>query len=208
MTERPDSPVYQLKLVLRDTGPAVWRRLEVPGALNLAEVSRVFQLAMGWTDVHQHEFTIGDVLYGDADADDAEEAHEMFREAAVTLADVAIDGDKWRYMYDFGDAWDHDVLVEAVLAPEDGVTYPRCTDGARACPPEDVEGPFGYQDFLVSLANPQHPDHAANLQFAPGFDPDAFDLAAVNAALTAPPAQPEPEITPDPGPRLGRHRRA
>lgn len=210
----PASAVYRLRIELRDTDPPVWRRVELAGSQNLAEVSRVFQLAMGWTDVHQHEFTIGDALYGDADADGAEEAHEMFRESAVTLTDVATAGDKWRYMYDFGDAWDHDVIVEGEFAPEAGATYPRCVDGAQACPPEDVLGPFGYQDFLVSLADPGHPDHAASTQFAPGFDPAAFDLAAVNEALAAPPAPVEPDPQPDlegepaPSRRFGRHRRA
>ncbi len=208
MSEHPDPPVYALKIELRDTDPPVWRHLAISAAMNLAEVHRVFQVAMGWTDVHQHEFAIADVLYGDTDAEDAEEAHEMFQESAVTLADIAIAGDKWRYMYDFGDAWDHDVVVEGVLAPEAGTVYPRCTGGERACPPEDVLGPFGYQEFLVALANPGHPDHPASLRFAPGFDPEAFDLAAVNEALTAPPPAPEPDVEPEPAPRAGRHRRS
>lgn len=88
------------------------------------------------------------------------------------------------YEYDFGDSWQHRIEVEKVLPPEPGVRYPRCLAGKRACPPEDVGGIFGYEEFLQAIRSPKHPEHEAMLEWAGGaFDPEAFDLQGVNEQL-------------------------
>jgi Plasmid pRiA4b ORF-3-like protein len=88
------------------------------------------------------------------------------------------------YEYDFGDGWEHVVLLEKVLPPEQGVDYPRCTAGKRACPPEDVGGVWGYESFLETIRDPSHPEHDDMLEWAGGeFDPEQFDLNAANEAL-------------------------
>ena len=84
------------------------------------------------------------------------------------------------YAYDFGDGWSHRLTVEKVLAPEPGGSYPRCVSGRRACPPEDVGGPWGYDEFLAAMTDPAHPEHAERREWMGGpFDPAAFDLDAV-----------------------------
>jgi hypothetical protein len=97
--------------------------------------------------------------------------------------------DRFGYTYDFGDEWEHDVLVEAVSDPEPDITYPRCLTGRRACPPEDCGGIWGYDDLLEILGDPAHEEHQDRLDWlgldsADRFDPAAFDLAQVNAALS------------------------
>jgi len=88
------------------------------------------------------------------------------------------------YTYDFGDGWDHQIAVEKVAAPEAGTRYPTCTAGRRACPPEDVGGPWSYPDFCEAIKNPKHPEHEERLEWVGDiFDPEAFDLAAADAAL-------------------------
>ena len=90
----------------------------------------------------------------------------------------------FRYWYDFGDDWFHALKVERVADPESGVIYPCCLEGARACPPEDCGGPWGYQNFLDAVANPKHPEHEEMLEWIGGeWDAEAFDVDAVNKAI-------------------------
>ena len=106
-------------------------------------------------------------------------------ERKVKLSQVVARGHKkFSYVYDFGDNWDHTILVEKVLPAEAGVRYPRCTAGKRACPPEDCGGAWGYVDFLDAIKNPKHEQHAGMLEWIGGeFDPEAFDIEAVNEGL-------------------------
>jgi hypothetical protein len=162
--------------------PAVLRRVQVPGELSLAGLHAVVQVAMGWTDSHLHEFDVDGARYGLPDPD--WDAGEVGDEARVTLFRLLGQGDRAGYVYDFGDGWTHRLTVEKVLAPEPGVSYPRCVSGRRACPPEDVGGPWGYDEFLAAMADPAHPEHEQYREWlGEPFDPAAFDLTEVNAAL-------------------------
>jgi hypothetical protein len=174
--------IYEIKIELREVRPAVLRRVQVPGELSLAGLHVVVQVAMGWTDSHLHEFEIDGVRYGLPDPDwDFDEVRD---ETRVKLCRLLGQGDRVDYSYDFGDGWTHRLTVEKVLVPEPGVVYPRCVSGRRACPPEDVGGPWGYAGFLAAMADPAHPEHEQYRQWLGGpFDPAAFDLDAVNQAL-------------------------
>jgi len=108
-------------------------------------------------------------------------------EDAVTLAEVCPAAKrKLIYEYDFGDGWEHTVEAQKIEPPEPGVTYPVCLAGRKACPPEDCGGIFGYYDLLDAVADPQHEDHDDLAEWlGEDFDPDAFDIDEVNAALAA-----------------------
>ncbi len=176
------SKIFQWKVQLREVRPPVWRRLQVPGDMRLDELHAVVQVAMGWLDCHLHEFEVDGVRYGVPDDDWGFE--EVRDEARVKLFRVAGEGTRLRYAYDFGDDWKHDIVVEQVLSPEPGVRYPRCLAGRRACPPEDVGGSWGYGDFLAAMADPDHEEHEHYLDWVGGaFNPDEFDVAAVDRAL-------------------------
>ena len=176
-------PIYQIKVTLMGSRPPVWRRIQVPGDATLAQLHDVLQMVMGWQDYHLHLFSVGRTLYGltDPELGIPEERDERW----VTLRQVAPgQGSTFTYEYDFGDGWRHDVRVEKILSPEAGVRYPRCTQGRRACPPEDVGALPGYYDFLEAIEDPEHPEHEGMLEWIGGaFDPDAFDVEAVNAEL-------------------------
>jgi len=160
----------------------VWRRLEVPADLTLAQLHWILQDTMGWTDSHMHQFVVGRQRYGRPVRDVGDD--DTIGENGVRLADVARAKAKFVYEYDFGDSWEHEILVERVGPPEPGATYPRCTGGARACPPEDCGGFMGYAGFLEAIANPRHRDHEDMVEWIGGsFDPEAFDLEAVNRSL-------------------------
>ena len=107
-------------------------------------------------------------------------------EEDILISKIANMGRKVRftYEYDFGDSWEHEIVLEKTLEPELKVKYPRCVEGARACPPEDVGGVSGYADFLEAIADPKHPDHREMKEWIGGkFDPEKFDLKAVNREL-------------------------
>ena len=173
--------VYRLKITLRDTQPPICRRIEVPDSVRLDHLNLMVQSAMGWTNSHLHEFVIADERFGmrhdDFDNDLADEKEHHLSEL------IQREKAKFRYVYDFGDGWEHDIVVEKITAPEPGVKYPRCTAGARACPPEDCGGPWGYLEFLAAIADPEHEEHESMLEWIGGsFDPEAFDLAEADAA--------------------------
>jgi len=173
--------VYQLKITLRDVRPPIWRRVQV-GDCTLARLHDLIQTCMGWDGGHLHAFDIGGEQYGEPDPDDM---MEVQNEARLKLSQVVAQGyKKFTYTYDFGDNWEHILQVEKTLPAEAGVSYPRCVAGKRACPPEDCGGPWGYAEFLEAIGDPKHERHEDLREWIDGeFDPEAFDIAAVNAEL-------------------------
>jgi hypothetical protein len=179
-------PIYQIKVTLQGSKPPIWRRLLVRSDITLADLHRIIQAAFGWWDYHLHQFIVGEIYFGvpDPDYDDYLEMHDERKIRLHQLAER--EGSKFRYEYDFGDDWLHQVLVEKILPPEPGQAYPVCLKGRRACPPEDVGGMWGYEHFLEAIADPEHEEHDNYLDWVGGeFDPEAFDLEEVNEALRA-----------------------
>jgi hypothetical protein len=174
--------VHQLKVTLRGIRPPVWRRLRVPSDVTLATLHRILQAAMGWEDAHLHRFRVGGTTYGDRGllGDVVDRGERTARLGQVAPGP----GSTLAYDYDFGDGWEHALVVGAVLAPEPGVRYPVCVAGKRACPPEDCGGPWGYGELLAAIGDSRHPAHADRLAWLGGpFDPEAFDIADVNRRL-------------------------
>ena len=174
--------VYQIKVTLRDSKPPVWRRIQVTSDATLYKLHWILQVVMGWTNSHLHQFIIDREYYGEPHPD---YGYEMINERRVKLSEVVSDvKDRFIYQYDFGDDWEHEILVEKILPPEAGVRYPICLKGKRACPPEDCGGVWGYDSFLEAIQNLDHPGHDSMLEWAGGsFDPEAFDLDEVNREL-------------------------
>jgi hypothetical protein len=169
-----------VKITLRDVRPPVWRRLVVPTNATLSLLHAAIQVAMGWDGYHMHAFRRRDVSYGDRKQFQGDPS--VGDEAKATLADLLADGwDRFVYEYDFGDNWQHDVLVEGDGSAEGASLL--CLDGRRACPPEDVGGPWGYAEHLAILGDPAHEGHAELLECRGPHDPETFSVDAVNARL-------------------------
>jgi hypothetical protein len=182
MATRSGGPVYQLKVTLKGVRPPIWRRLLVPGNVTLARLHRILQVAMGWEDYHLYRFEVGGASFGEPDPEFDDDMRSARRVHLKEVAPAA--GSRLLYEYDFGDGWEHRIVVEKILPPQRGVHLPVCLAGKRACPPEDCGGVWGYADLLAALADPAHPEHEAMLRWVGGpFDPEAFDLEAVNEAL-------------------------
>ncbi len=180
----PSNQIYQIKVTLDDTHPPIWRRILVPGNTTLLKLHDILQIVMGWEDYHLHMFTIERSIYGDP-ADDEYGDLGTIDEARFKLNQVIYrEGQRFSYEYDFGDSWDHTLLVEKILPPQEGVRYPICLKGKRACPPEDVGGVRGYENFLEAIRSPDHNEHEEYLIWIGGeFDREDFDLEEVNSRL-------------------------
>jgi hypothetical protein len=178
-----DIPIYQIKITLQDIQPPIWRRVLVSGAMTPADLHHVIQVVFGWWNYHLHEFIVGDVHYGMADLDD--DFMQTSDENQVQLHQIIPGaGFVFHYAYDFGDDWQHEVLVEELLPPDPAQQLPLCLGGERSRPPEDVGGIWGFADFLEAMADPENPEHDEYVEWIGGqFDPEAFDLDAVNADL-------------------------
>eukprot|EP00899_Mesostigma_viride_P021591 jgi/Mesvir1/29433/Mv23015-RA.1 len=184
--------VYQLKISLEGCKPRIWRRIQVLDTTTLEELHEVIQRVMGWQNDHLHLFTIEGTSYGEPSPDAFDEFDDE-NEADVKLSDV-FKGEnfKFLYNYDFGDNWDHQILVEKILPRDSNQRYPVCLTGKRACPREDCGGVCGYAVLLAALHNPhpeRHPEYRDMLKwitevFGGRFDPDKFDLEDVNARLS------------------------
>ena len=174
---------YQIKLELSGSKPKIWRRLIIPSDMLLSDLHKVIQTAMGWTNSHLHMFVKGKVMLEPAIDDDFMESPGIdYTGYTIDRLLVAVN-DKIRYDYDFGDGWEHIIKLEKVMNDYD-VTLPVCTDGALSCPPEDVGGMWGFEEFKKAIKNPNHPEHEMYKEWiGEHYDPEYFDLDEINAML-------------------------
>jgi len=179
--------IYQIKVTLTDSKLPIWRRILVADTTTLIQLHAILQTVMGWADYHLHMFTINGQIYGNPEDDEFGNMGTK-NESRFKLNQLAgREGFKFRYEYDFGDSWLHDLLVEKILPVEKDTHYPVCVAGKRACPPEDSGGVGGYEEILEASTNPKHPEHDRYLEWiGKNFDPEHFDLDEVNKALCHP----------------------
>ena len=173
-------PIYQVKITLQHIEPPIWRRVQTNDC-SLDELHDIIQVCMGWEDQHMHAFVIDDEEFGNPKLGSEAEYDSRY----VRLSEVVDEGHThFRYDYDFGDDWRHIIDIEKTLPAEEGVRYPRCVAGKRACPPEDCGGPYGYPYFLDKIQDPEHDEHEETLEWVGGeFDPEELDLDEVNEEL-------------------------
>jgi hypothetical protein len=177
----------RVELLPHSIHPVIWRRLQVDGRISLGKLHHFIQAAFGWTDAHLHEFEIRGRTFGPPSPDDELYEREVEDERKAFLNRLVATEDVFLYRYDFGDNWEHVVTVEDILdnVEHDPHGSAWITEGARACPPEDVGGAHGYQEFLETILTQPHSDEAQRLlEWAGGaFDPQLFDQRGANAAI-------------------------
>jgi pRiA4b ORF-3-like protein len=176
LAEQADTTVHVVKVNLYGAKPPVWRRLEIPSAMTLDLVHQVLQAAFGWHDYHLHSFETVCGEFGDPSQND--DWAERGDESAVALAQVAATGKaKVVYVYDFGDDWRHDIVVERILPAAPGVAYPRCTGGRGETPAEDSGGIWAFNEERAQDGSP-----------GGGFDPGDLTKALAGLAGVITPA--------------------
>jgi hypothetical protein len=171
---------YRCKVTLDGARPSIWRRFDVPADISLADFHRVLQAVMGWTGTHLHMFEKDGTRYGTS--------NPAFGMEFVSERETRVDsllkapGSRLSYLYDFGDEWSHEIVLEAIVENDSRVA--RVLEGARACPPDNIGGMPRYEWFLEVLADPKHPDRLEAMRWSGGrFDPDAYDIEFWNRVL-------------------------
>ncbi len=176
-----------LRVQLMDIEPAIWRDLVVPAPIKLDLLHHVIQAAMAWHDTHLHEFMIDGVRYELPSEDGFDDELQGCDESEFRLADLVSTGDRFVYVYDFGDNWRHEiqVLSHDPMEGSPDTVWPTCTDGARACPPEDCGGVSGYERLIEILKNEAHSEHEELRQRAGHFHPELFSVQQAAAFVQA-----------------------
>jgi hypothetical protein len=167
--------IVQIKIkLLGVTKPPVWRRVQLRADTRLDQLHEILQAALGWENYHMHAFSFGEEQFGVPDPELG-----FSNQRRVTLGELTDLGARFRYTYDFGDNWEHEILVEDLLDPNPDTHYPILVAAKGACPPEDCGGPWGYSDLKQVLADPSDEQHQEMLDWLELDSNSAFDPNAV-----------------------------
>lgn len=168
MQQISDNLVYQLHIKILGSNPEIWRRVIVPVNFSFAMLHSIIQSSFSWENEHLHMFVLPIV------AEDGQEDRLHFEpqneygenvfmgsldEEEHYIKDYLNVGDQFRYDYDFGDDWQHQILVEGLLIKQKKQKYPVCVDGENHAPFEDIGGVPGFTQAIKILAEPTHPEH-------------------------------------------------
>ena len=177
--------LVEMKITLEEVKPAVTRKLIISTRHSLDELHDIIQTAMGWQDCHMHAFQIPGTRESFGNTSMSGGGEDMEDEEDISIRELLDRGvTKLRYTYDFGDDWHHTITFGKAADATPGKTYPLCTAGQGACPPEDYGGPWGYAEKLSVLADPTHEDYEETREWmGPFVMPDHFSVDEVNALL-------------------------
>jgi hypothetical protein len=171
--------VYAIKVTLLGTSPPVWRRILVDRDMTLRNLHLTLQTVMGWENSHLHQFVFPkwnrDSQHGSGT--------KIVNESRARVGDViGTAGERLLYEYDFGDGWQHELLLEEVLLGDESFQQ-MCVAGERCCPPEDCGGPQGFAELLEAMADANHPDHEDICAWLGDFAPESFSKEEINRRL-------------------------
>jgi hypothetical protein len=178
----------QLKIVLDNSRPSIWRRIIVSPDITFFELHHIFQITMGWANYHLFEFKITGYRIGEVNEEftDYGFGDDQLINCRTTVLNDILSGKKetFTYYYDFGDNWTHSIKIEKLLDIDDNHILPKCIKGKLNCPPEDCGGVNGFYDFLKIIANKKHKEHKSTLKWIGGYyDSEEFDLEIINENL-------------------------
>jgi hypothetical protein len=192
MESMMNSKLFQLKITLQHCHVKVWRKFVVPADIKLNQLHDAVQTVMGWQQCHLHEFELGGERYGMPDPDGFDDDDEVLPEKQYRLDKLVCEGHgRFKYVYDFGDNWEHIISIESFDYQDDSGRILFCLKGSGSCPPEDVGSTPGYEDFCTAINDTAHPDHDSMKEWVYGFCgypktmtwPDGFDIDCVNKRL-------------------------
>jgi len=190
--------IYQLKIVLDETQPEIWRRFQVPAYITLSDLHEIIQIIMGWENCHHHQFVIKKTSYRSGQENGHFSVDSIFSELSLTRSSVHDEKDEnkyraidlitkeksaFQYEYDFGDSWQHTIILEKIIPMENEMTYAVCLEGELACPPEDCGSIPGYYNLIEILKDKEHEEYEAKKDWAGDYDYNYFDLRQINSEL-------------------------
>jgi len=176
--------VYQFKISLKGIRPPIWREIQVPETYTFWDFHVAIQDAMGWQDYHLHEFELLKSSTGskmNIGIPDEDFGRKVLPGWTQKIADYfSSENRAASYLYDFGDDWEHQIELQKIIPKKRGMSYPVCTNGKRACPPEDCGGIWGYEDLLEIIKDPTHEEYEGMMEWLGGeFDPEHFEVKKV-----------------------------
>jgi hypothetical protein len=174
--------IYQFKITLKDISPKIWRRFAAPADMSLHDLSMVIIEVMGWSGAHLYAYHIGGLEYGMPD-DELDADKGILADDDVLVKDALKEKQQFEYVYDFGDDWRHQLVVEKITEADPEMKYPVCLGGERACPPEDCGGAPGYEDPGEAPEDPNHERHGELSGWAGDYNPEEFDVKEVNERI-------------------------
>jgi hypothetical protein len=184
----PDKPVpsYQLKLAIPFSDPLIWRTLQVPGRMTLAELHQAIQICMGWRDEDSHQFLVGKIFYQPGFGIEDYKRKPEYDEAAFELYQLEAGMEfLFSYLYDGGHGWELQIALEQIMAPGSVEAHPLLVDGANNCPPEEAGDIHHYQALLAALDQSGAAPEYMRLDFedTTDFKPFFFDREGINEQL-------------------------
>ena len=179
-----NADILQVDISILNLEPVIWRQVEVPSDISLADFHQVIQKAMGWSNKYKHRFA-KDMTFYSPNAELLDDEYTCIEYQKIKLCDLMeVVKDKVIYNYDFKDNWVHEILLEKRIPFVEGQAYPKVLDGEGNCPPERCGGVEGFNEILDVLDNPDHMDYEDTIDFlGEDYDPDFFDIDAANSAL-------------------------
>ena len=172
--------VYAIKVTLLGTSPPVWRRILVPRDITLQNLHRTLQTVMGWTNSHLHQFVLRTQRFSDPRS---RVGTKVANENGTRLGELIwAAGASLLYEYDFGDGWQHELLLEEVLTGDESFQQ-ICVAGKRCCPPEDCGGPQGFAELLNALGDANHPGREEVCEWLGDYVPESFSADEINRRL-------------------------
>ena len=180
--------IYQFRISILGISPQIWRRVQIRSDRSLAHLSNVIQASFDWGGYHLHKFMCPSPFGQGLEIEEGSED--------TPLSDMRLQpGDSLLYEYDFGDRWMHEVIFEKLIRYSKTHSYPACTAGKNAGPPEDCGGSEAYMNARNYLSRrkgkrgkaPRGRVSGFEKEFYrenyKGFDPDEFDREEVNQQL-------------------------
>lgn len=177
--------IARIRIELEHIAPLIWRQVDVSLTTNLRALHEIIQAVMPWENYHLYQFAVGERIYGEPDPEDAVWGRKIYQAKGMRLGTLVDRGiSELLYTYDFGDDWQHRVIVEEVLDAQTGTDYPIFIDGERTAPPEDVGGPPGFMDFVEAMAKPRHPQRKDLVRWYGGpFNPVDFGAEQIAESI-------------------------
>ena len=181
-----DRQIYQIQVALKNFKPKIWRRILVPSNLLLSDFHKIIQTSMGWTNSHLHQFIKDQTYYTVRMKDDDmwEDMNSVAYKKMKIFDLLSVEKGKIIYEYDFGDGWEHEIILEKILPVDKKLKYPICLAGKMNCPPEDCGGVWGYAEMIEILKQPKHKEYENIIEWlGDELDPEYFDKEEVNEYL-------------------------
>ncbi len=181
-----DRQIYQIQVALKNFKPKIWRRILVPSNLLLSDFHKIIQTSMGWTNSHLHQFIKDQTYYTVRMKDDDmwEDMNSVDYKKMKIFDLLTVEKEKIIYEYDFGDGWEHEIILEKILPVDKKLKYPICLAGKMNCPPEDCGGVWGYAEMIEILKQPKHEEYENIIEWlGDELDPEYFDKEEVNEYL-------------------------